>query len=225
MIECLLPSGVVHAEAFTDTRGVWLYPEEEAVATRWGPERRAEFATARHLARGALARLGVAPGPLLPGPDRAPRWPMGVVGSITHCAGYRAVVLAPQTVFAALGVDAEPNSPLPPKVLDRIATVEERLRLGELAADRPGVRWDRLLFSIKESVYKAWYLSARSRLGFQGIAVGLDVKDRSFVARLSDHGGGRGDCPLLLGRWSVRHGLVVTAVTRPNVPRHTQKRA
>jgi 4'-phosphopantetheinyl transferase EntD len=40
-------------------------------------------------------------------------------------------------------------------VLDRISLPDERAMLGDLAA--PGPRWDLLLFSAKESVYKAWF--------------------------------------------------------------------
>ncbi|WP_423832395.1 hypothetical protein [Streptomyces manipurensis] len=73
-----------------------------------GARRRAQFATARACARRALAGLGREPVALLPGPGGAPQWPSGVVGSITHCEGYRAAVAAPAGVVAALGIDAEP---------------------------------------------------------------------------------------------------------------------
>ena len=55
----------------------------------------------------------------------------------------------------ALGLDAEPNEALPDGVLDMIALEDEKARLAELTAAAPAVCWDRLLFSAKESVYKA----------------------------------------------------------------------
>ena len=54
-----------------------------------------------------------------------------------------------------LGLDAEPNEALPDGVLDMIALEDEKARLAELTAAAPAVCWDRLLFSAKESVYKA----------------------------------------------------------------------
>ena len=57
----------------------------------------------------------------------------------------------------ALGIDAEPHLPLPPGLLDDIASAEEIGALGELAQALPAVHWDRLTFSAKESVYKAWF--------------------------------------------------------------------
>ncbi|MFF9217092.1 4'-phosphopantetheinyl transferase family protein [Streptomyces viridosporus] len=217
VIEVLLPPGVEHAEAFGDLADAWLYPAEEYAVDGAGPERRAEFTTARHLARRALSRLGVAPAPLLPGPRRAPDWPAGVVGSITHCAGYRAAVVARRTGFVALGVDAEPNEPLPASVLRRIATAPELARVAELLALRPEVRWDRLLFSVKESVYKAWCPLAQQWPGFQGTDIALDDDGPAFTARLRVPGPrpGHHSFRSLHGRWLVRHGLLLTAVARP----------
>lgn len=217
MIEVLLPPGVEHAEAFGDLADAWLYPAEESAVEGVGPERCAEFTTARHLARRALSRLEIAPAPLLPGPRRAPQWPAGVVGSITHCAGYRAAVVARRTGFVTLGVDAEPNEPLPADVLRRIAKASEPARVAELLALRPGVRWDRLLFSAKESVHKAWYPLTRQSLGFHDTEVVLDEDASAFTARLRHPGPRPGHRSLrcLHGRWLVRSGLLLTAVARP----------
>jgi 4'-phosphopantetheinyl transferase EntD len=94
VIEGILPAVVVAEEAFVDPDGVALFPEEELVVAGAVVKRRTEFATARHCARAALSRLGVAPTPILPGERGAPQWPAGIVGSMTHCAGYRAAALA-----------------------------------------------------------------------------------------------------------------------------------
>ncbi|MFE7812257.1 4'-phosphopantetheinyl transferase [Streptomyces sp. NPDC057433] len=220
MIEMLLPPGVAHAEAWGDLADAWLYPAEESVVDGAGPERRAEFTTARHLARAALSHLGVAPAPLLPGPRRAPDWPTGVVGSITHCAGYRAAVVARRTSFVTLGVDAEPNAPLPANVLRRIATAAELAQVAELLAVRPEVCWDRLVFSVKEAVHKAWWPLTRQWLGFHDTDVVLDADGAAFTTRLRVPGPRTGHRSVrsLHGRWLARHGMLLTAVARPAVP-------
>jgi 4'-phosphopantetheinyl transferase EntD len=177
--------------------------------------RRREFATARSCARVALARLGRPAVAVLPGPHGAPQWPEGVTGSITHCAGYRAAAVALTRDVVSLGVDAEPNEPLPDDgMLELIALDAERVRLGQLAAVMPCVCWDRLLFSAKESVYKTWFPLARRWLGFESADILIDPRAGTFTARLLVQGPLVNGSPLTLlnGRWLADHGLLVTAV-------------
>ncbi|WP_433393227.1 4'-phosphopantetheinyl transferase family protein [Micromonospora sp. KLBMP9576] len=171
----------------------------------------------RHCARRALATLGLPAVPILSGQRGAPLWPDGVVGSMTHCAGYRAAVLGRRTAFVTLGVDAEPHAPLPDGVLDAIALPAERERLARLAAAQPAVCWDRLLFSAKESVYKAWFPLTRRWLDFSEADIVVDPAAGLFHATLLVPG------PVLdgtrlgafTGRYRVDRGLVVTAIGVP----------
>src|SRR5262245_28830029 len=97
MIDELVPGAVTAVEAFVDPPDATLFPEEEAVVRAAVDKRRREFTTARVCARAALAKLGYPPIPILPGKRGAPTWPDGVVGSMTHCAGYRAAAVARAT--------------------------------------------------------------------------------------------------------------------------------
>jgi len=127
LIAGLLPPAVAAAESTgnppPDAPG--LFPAEEEALRTAGPRRRAEFAAGRSCARAALAALGVAAGPILPGPAGQPLWPAGVTGSITHCAGYQACAVARVTDVPAIGIDAEPDAPLPAGLIERIATAPE----------------------------------------------------------------------------------------------------
>ncbi len=134
-----------------------LFPAEEAIVMGTVDERRREFAMGRMCARRALADLGLAPIAITRGTRGAPRWPHGVVGSITHCDGYRASAVAWAREFLSIGIDAEPTGALSERVRRRIALDHEHVWLRRLAATNPTISWDRLLFSAKESVYKAWY--------------------------------------------------------------------
>ncbi len=161
-----------------------------------------------------MTRLGLSAVAVLPGPRGAPQWPEGVTGSITHCAGYRAAAVALTRDVVSLGVDAEPNEALPDHgMLELIALGEERVRLGELAAWIPGICWDRLLFSAKESVYKTWFPLARRWLGFESADIVIDPREGTFTARLLVPGPFVGGTPLtvLNGRWLADHGFLVTA--------------
>src|SRR5690242_12311145 len=90
VIEWILPSRVAAAESFGDDPAAELFPQEFDSIARATELRRKEFATGRACARAALARLGRPSAAVLRGPGGAPQWPEGVVGSITHCVGYRA---------------------------------------------------------------------------------------------------------------------------------------
>ncbi|MEU5727091.1 4'-phosphopantetheinyl transferase superfamily protein [Micromonospora sp. NPDC047738] len=215
MIEALLPPAAVPVEAFSDLPGESPYPGEEDLVARAVETRRREFVTARRCAREALARLGYAPAPIRSGPRREPVWPAGVVGSITHCAGYRAAAVGRITELASLGIDAEPHGRLPDGVGALVTVAGEPDLLGRLADADPGVHWDRLLFSAKESVYKAWYPLTGRWLGFEDAELSVDPAAGTFTARLLVDGrrtDGGPELTELRGRYLVARGLVVTAV-------------
>ncbi|MFI0469938.1 4'-phosphopantetheinyl transferase [Saccharopolyspora sp. 5N102] len=211
MIGEILPGEARFSEAFDDRVDVELFPEEEAVISRAVAKRRTEFATVRHCAREALAALGHPPSPILPGERGAPGWPGGVVGSMTHCAGYRAAVVARAADLASVGVDAEPDAPLPDGVLEAIARPEELDLLRRLPA---GPHWDRLLFSAKESVYKTWFPLTRTWLDFAEASIELHPDGGTFHARLLAESPAAAGPPLreFHGRWLAAGGLVVTAI-------------
>ena len=217
MLEQILPPPVAAVEAFGDDHAAVLLPEEEAVVAGAVPGRRAEFATARACARAALARLDEPSAPIPSGFRGAPRWPEGLVGSITHCDGYRAAAVARLHDVVALGLDAEPDEELPAGVLDVIALEGERAHLAELFAAEPAIRWDRLLFSAKESVYKAWFPLTRRWLDFKSAQITIDPLHGRFTARLLVPGPVVARTPLTLlhGRWLADRGMVVTAIVVP----------
>lgn len=213
LIEKILPAGVAAAEAFEDPPGAALFPEEEAAIVRAVGKRRREFTTVRACARRALRELGVPPAPILPGERGAPRWPPGVVGSMTHCDGYRAAAVGPGDRFRTIGIDAEPHAPLPGGVLGAISLPSERERLSRLGAAAPGVHWDRLLFSAKEAVYKAWFPLTVRWLGFEEADVELRA-DGTFAARIlaAETVAGGASPAGFAGRWLVVDGVTITAI-------------
>ncbi|MEU3217094.1 4'-phosphopantetheinyl transferase superfamily protein [Streptomyces sp. NPDC006971] len=183
MIERILPSRVVVEEAFSDPPHATLFPAEEELVRNSVEVRRREFTTVRHCARRALGALGVAPAPILKGERGAPVWPRATVGSMTHCTGYRAAAVAHRADVRSLGIDAEPHAPLPDDVHDSIALATEQRRERELRGRNPGIHWDRLLFSAKESVYKTWFPLTHRWLGFEQADIVLRP-DGSFTAEL-----------------------------------------
>ncbi|MFI5763619.1 4'-phosphopantetheinyl transferase [Streptomyces sp. NPDC051563] len=219
MIERILPVGVASSEEYADVPDSPLYPEELEAVAGASERRRRAFATGRHCARRALDRLGVPAGPLSVGGWGEPLWPAGVAGAITHCEGYRAAAAARSTELAGLGIDAEPHVPLPAGVLEAVALPYERGRLRALARARPGLHWDKILFSAKESVYKAWFPLTGRWLDFTQAELRFHPDPNpaatagEFHARLLVAGpvvGGR-TVRHFTGRWLVADGLVITA--------------
>jgi 4'-phosphopantetheinyl transferase EntD len=216
VLERILPAGVT-VVATREDLDVELYPEEEAVVERAVGKRRREFTTARACARDALERIGHPPGPIPTGARGEPLWPAGIVGSITHCDGYRACAVARSAELLTVGVDAEPDQPLPDGVLGDIALAEEREWLRDLARQAPETHWDRLLFSIKESIYKAWFPLAERWLGFEDALVEIDRQRGSFSARLLVPGPRveGGELRGFRGSWLAADGLVLAAIALP----------
>ena len=166
-------------------------------------KRRREFTTGRVCAHRALAQLGIEPVSILIGGSREPLWPPGVVGSLTHCVGFRAAAVARAEEYRSIGIDAEPDEALPDGVLEQVSLPSERAQLV------PGAlpHMDRLLFSAKECVYKAWFPATQRWLGFSNVEIALHV-DGSFEAQLLVPG------PIgsFRGRWLARESLVITAI-------------
>jgi 4'-phosphopantetheinyl transferase EntD len=226
LIADLLPPAVTASESagHLPEPGPVLFPVEEAVMHTAGPRRRAEFAAGRLCARAALARLGVPAAPILPGPAGQPRWPAGVTGSITHCAGYRACAVARTTDVAAIGIDAEPDAALPAGLIEMVATGPERAWIRRHAAARrgagvagtglpdaglpdaglpdagvpgagpPAVCWDRVLFSAKEAACKLWYPLTGQWPGLRAAVIGLATTG-TFTVCLPGPGPGAGNRP------------------------------
>jgi len=143
------------------------HPEEwAALGRRAVAGRRDAFALGRIAARRAMAHLLTSPPPVLPGRDRAPCWPEGIVGAITHAGewGVAAAAHCPRT--RAIGLD-----------LAWLPDLRE-VNIAETIADADERRWidgdaRRLLalFSAKESVFKALYPSYGEFFGFENVTV------------------------------------------------------
>jgi 4'-phosphopantetheinyl transferase EntD len=215
LLSGVLPERVAAAELYADPPELTPLPEEEPLIARSVAKRRNEFTTVRHCARQALAELGLPPVPILKGDKGEPCWPAGVVGSLTHCAGFRGAVVGLRTDVRSVGIDAEPHDVLPDGVLDAVSLPAERVELHALPG---GLHWDRILFCAKEATYKAWFPLTHRWLGFEDAHITFEVdatgssgvfQSRIMIDPAAEHGP-----PLttLTGRWSVDRGLALTAI-------------
>ncbi|WP_054814211.1 4'-phosphopantetheinyl transferase Npt [Nocardia arizonensis] len=218
MIENILPSGVASAELLAYPQDLTPHPAEEHLIAKSVEKRRRDFIGARHCARRALAELGEPEVAIGKGERGMPLFPRGVVGSLTHCDGYRAAALAHKLRFRSVGIDAEPHERLPEGVLDSVSLPPEREWLRTVSSD---LHLDRLLFCAKEATYKAWFPLTLRWLGFEEAHITFTVDEHT------DGGSGTFRSDLLVpgqttdggvpltgfdGRWMIAEGLILTAI-------------
>ncbi|MFI1917166.1 4'-phosphopantetheinyl transferase Npt [Nocardia sp. NPDC020380] len=220
MIGSILPGGVAAAELTVYPEGLQAHPAEEHLISRAVEKRRRDFIGARYCARQALAQLGEPEVPIGKAEDGGPVWPRGIVGSLTHCDGYKGAVLAHKLRFRSIGIDAEPHAQLPDGVLESVSLPSERDWLSA-ALPGTGLHLDRLLFCAKEATYKAWRPLTGRWLGFEDAHITFTVDEQSaggagtFHSDLLIPGNTTdGGTPLTSfdGRWRITDGLILTAI-------------
>jgi len=175
----LFPAGVAGAELTDFALAGPLWPGEQQVVARAVHKRVAEFTAGRHVARLALAALGESPVAIPRRADRAPEWPVGIAGSISHCAGYCGAVVGRSAALRGLGLDVEPAGSVRPALWSQLARPGE-IEAGGGAAD-PG--WATVLFSGKEAFYKAQHAITQSWVGFRDVELRrVDARHFEIVA-------------------------------------------
>ncbi|MFA5964504.1 MAG: 4'-phosphopantetheinyl transferase superfamily protein [Sphingomonas sp.] len=166
-----------------------LMPIEQAHIAAAAEPRRREYAAVRQLARALLSEFGQPPQPIPSLPSRAPQFPPGFVGSLSHGADLALAVMGHERDLLSIGCDIEPREPLPNGVADHVLRPSERAALRDFPA------WfDRLVFSAKEAAFKAQHRLSGGFPEFHEIAITLDGKGIEMVAELCVDAG-----PLLCG--------------------------
>ena len=191
-----------------------VYDEEEFFLSRAQPRRKREFRAGRTCARKALARLGVFDFPLLAGRGGEPIWPVGVVGSISHCRDYCIAVAARARHVSGIGVDVENVGEVPECIDEQICTRDEATWIKALPVGERQ-RGLAVLFSAKECVYKCQYTTSRRQLDFQDVRVLVDPGWKTFTATVREPVRGSGS-KCSHGHLAVSEDHVLTAVVLRN---------
>lgn len=175
-------------------------------------KRRQEFAAGRDAAHQALALLGEPVQAIPVAENRAPIWPAGLVGSISHTRSCAMAVVAHAGGIKAggirgLGLDVEEDKPLADDLWPAICSEKEQDWLR--AQPNPG-QLAKLVFSAKEAAYKCQFTLSARYYGFDGMELSIDLAQRSFSARFcADQAPfSCGDC--ITGRFAIGAGLIVT---------------
>jgi 4'-phosphopantetheinyl transferase EntD len=160
-----------------------LLPGEAAGFRTSALKARRQSGAARALARELLREFGIGDLALPRTESGATQWPAGIVGSLAHDDEVAVAGIARRHEIVALGVDVEPAIPLPRGISRIVATRRERGRYSSEMIE------SRLLFSLKEAVYKAQYPLDAAVLDFADVEIDLDARrgvtpnGRSFTLR------------------------------------------
>ena len=140
------------------------------------PKRQAEYLFGRLAARRALADIGCTGAQVGTGPQREPLWPEGILGAITHTDRHAAATAVQAGSLRGVGIDIE--AALRP---DAVASTEQyAVDAREQAVLRAQAALAyplalAIVFSAKESIYKALFPTVRRYFGFE--AVRIDALD------------------------------------------------
>lgn len=169
--------GAVHADA-------------TGVATAPAAQRRhAEYQAGRDLAATLLAGLGAQTLQVGTDTDRAPVWPAGFTGSISHSRQLLAVAVGRHEDTRGLGIDLEAiaNADEQEAIESVCMVPEEHALVGNAL---PRADWATLVFSAKEAFYKCQFPLTRCPLEFGDLAVmHADVSAQRLVLRLQRDAG------------------------------------
>lgn len=173
--DIVLKSGTIQAQCAS------VFQVEEIHIAGSVEKRKREFRAGRSLAREALEKLGIDPCAIPVGPNREPVWPSMATGSISHCSSIGVVAVGLRTVYESIGVDIEPNEPLPQDVPELIFSNYER---DSPQASTDIQNLDTLTFSAKETVFKCLFPILGFYFDFKDVSLSFDTDGRRFTAHL-----------------------------------------
>jgi len=170
-----------------------LTEDELPYVSKAVPKRVREFTAGRHIARRALRHMNVAASSIPVAKNRCPVWPDGIVGSISHTDDIVGVALARTQDYVSVGFDIEAGRAVKPELFNMFLTDDESYHIDPIAESELAT----LIFSCKESVYKAVYPLVGEFLEFRDLEISItddgfevscvnDVRSNAYI------GSGRG---------------------------------
>jgi 4'-phosphopantetheinyl transferase EntD len=179
ILEPLFPNGVASIFSESVPANLQLHPEELQFTKKMAERRLQEFQHGRSCARLALSMLDQPPGPVGRGKHREPLWPAGCIGSISHAGDHAAAAVAAADLFLGIGLDMEFADPIEDGLIASICRPDEIDRVDD--GEDMGYR-AKLLFSIKESIYKCLWPLTREFVDFTEIEVRLVDDSNQYEA-------------------------------------------
>ena len=161
-----------------------LYPEELALTKKMSSKRLYDFSSGRYAARKLLLNYEIEKHPILIGENRAPIWPTGIIGSISHSENLCIAVISDKKALNSIGVDIESSKRINADILPLICNEEEisHIKLLEKASNINILTNAKLIFSIKESLFKCLNPLINNWIDYKEMQVKIDLKQRTYLA-------------------------------------------
>lgn len=187
-------------------------PQEIKSFPKAADTRNRAFVAGRVAAHQAMQTLNLPVQPVLFGDDRAPIWPDGMVGSISHCETYCLAAVARSDSYLSIGIDVEEYTPLDSDLIPTICTSSERAWLAMHSRSDAGVL-AKLIFSAKECAYKCQYPLTQVLFDFDVFELTPDMDTGQFDATFTRDIGRFSAGTMLSGRFAINDKLIVTAMS------------
>lgn len=146
------------------------FPDDQPDSGAMSPKRQLEFRLGRLHARQALLQLGITQSPLPIGASGAPIWPEKISGSISHCDIFVGSMASKNSDLKYIGFDVEPAIRLDRLTGEIISSCYE-ISIGSKSIGKFCDFTMITLFSIKESIYKAFSKESEYSLNFLDVSV------------------------------------------------------
>lgn len=182
--------------------------DQRGLPPTFSRKRRAEYWSGRYYALQALCNLGVIVNGLPIGGNRAPVWPDGIVGSISHTDSLCVSVVASKDKFHAVGIDLEENGRVTPDLFSMLFTQRELAAFDRLALKELFDFVPTLAFSAKEAFYK--YCSPEEYFDFLDVEIEFDTRIPIFRVRLVNPKNVPVTGEIFYGRWGRFRDHVLT---------------
>jgi len=146
-------------------------------------KRRAEYLAGRICASRALNKLGLKKTNVTSNTDRSPSWPNGIVGSITHTNNFSAAIVARSESVIALGIDCENLLSVTDAMKIKNQIIHEDEKPEKYYVSLNINVFVTLVFSAKESLYKALYPHVNKFINFHDI-IATDINYEKITLEL-----------------------------------------
>ena len=167
------PCVYVLTSAVDDSALAFMSEREAASIVDAVPKRQREFATARALAREGLERFfGLHDFNLLNHTNRAPIWPQGIAGSLSH-SSTRAWVALVDATHGTIGIDGENRDKLE-RSLWHLTMCDEEVAYLKTLKTSIQERRALVIFSAKEALYKTQFPWSQKYVDFMAVQIRLN---------------------------------------------------
>ncbi|MBV1911517.1 MAG: 4'-phosphopantetheinyl transferase superfamily protein [Kangiellaceae bacterium] len=181
---------------------------EVSLTNKMSRKRLDDFRASRYCGQQVLRQLSVYDFSLLINNLRAPAWPRGIVGSLSHCESVCVGVAANENSILGIGIDIERSTPINESYLSIICTETDKLAIEK---QNDPLSAAKILFSIKESIFKCLHPRFEHWIDFKDVDVFLDMANSRYTAKPCGDFAEQIKIETITGRWYQDRDWVISS--------------